>query len=121
VEAARARTQRASSAFLSGTWDTSGGTGVDVGKAVHPAGFPVVLPEIAIGVYTNMHDRVLDPFLGTGTTLVAAQRTGRVGYGIEISPAFVDVTCRRFQRYTGIRPVHAATGQHVDFSAEAVA
>jgi len=49
---------------------------------------------------------VLDAFVGSGTTLVAAQRVGRRGFGLEIAPRFVDVTLRRFHALTGIEPLH---------------
>jgi len=42
-----------------------------------------------------------DPFLGSGTTLIAAEQTGRVCYGVELDPKYVDVICRRWQQYTG--------------------
>jgi DNA modification methylase len=44
---------------------------------------------------------VYEPFLGSGTTLMAAQSTGRVCYGVEIDPLFVDVAIRRWQAFTG--------------------
>jgi hypothetical protein len=47
---------------------------------------------------------------GSGTTLVAAERTGRRGYAIEFDPRYVDVTVERFQRYTGETVIHAETG-----------
>ena len=57
---------------------------------------------------------VLDPFLGSGTTLMAAERVGRVCYGIEIDPLYVDVAIRRWQVQTGEAAVLAATGKHFD-------
>jgi DNA modification methylase len=50
---------------------------------------------------------VLDAFLGSGTTLVAAERVGRICYGIELDPAYVDLTVRRWQAYTGNTARHA--------------
>ena len=64
---------------------------------------------------SNRGDIVLDPFLGSGSTLMAAERTGRICRGIEIDPLYVDVAIRRWQRMTGERAVHAETG--VDFTA----
>ena len=64
---------------------------------------------------SNRGDIVLDPFLGSGSTLMAAERTGRICRGIEIDPLYVDVAIRRWQRMTGERAVHAQTG--VDFTA----
>jgi hypothetical protein len=55
---------------------------------------------------------VLDAFVGSGTTLIAAERTGRRGYGIEIDPAYCDVTIRRLRAVCGLDAVLEATGQH---------
>jgi DNA modification methylase len=52
---------------------------------------------------------VLDPFLGSGTTLIAAERTGRRCFGIELDPLYVDTIIRRWQAFTGDPAVHAAT------------
>jgi len=57
---------------------------------------------------------VLDGFLGSGTTLIAAERTGRRCYCIELVPAYVDTTIRRWQRLTGGRVRHAASGCSFD-------
>ena len=54
---------------------------------------------------------VYEPFLGSGTTLIAAQSTGRVCYGVEIDPVFIDVVIRRWQAFTGERAVRECDGQ----------
>ena len=54
---------------------------------------------------------VLDPFLGSGTSVIAAERTGRRARGIEIDTAYVDVAVRRWQSYTGKFATLAQTGQ----------
>jgi DNA modification methylase len=54
---------------------------------------------------------VYEPFLGSGTTLIAAQSTGRVCYGVEIDPIFIDVVIRRWQAFTGERAVRDGDGQ----------
>jgi tRNA G10 N-methylase Trm11 len=54
---------------------------------------------------------VLDAFVGSGTTLIAAEKTGRRGYGIEIDPAYCDVTIRRLRSAYGLEAVLEATGQ----------
>jgi DNA modification methylase len=54
---------------------------------------------------------VYEPFLGSGTTLIAAQSTGRVCYGIEIDPLFVDVAIRRWQAFTGEKAIRMRDGQ----------
>ena len=61
----------------------------------HPAPFPTELVERLIHLYTYEDDLVLDPFLGSGTTVVAAARTGRRGVGYDLDPAYVDVARRR--------------------------
>ena len=57
---------------------------------------------------------VLDAFLGSGTTLMAAERVGRICCGIEIDPAYVDVAIRRWQKSTGEAAVHAGSGVRFD-------
>ena len=59
-------------------------------------------------------DRVLDPFLGSGSTLIAAERTGRICHGIELDPLYVDTAIRRWQRHTGDYAVQAVTGRRFD-------
>ena len=57
---------------------------------------------------------MLDAFLGSGTTVIAAERTGRRCYGIELDPAYVDTTIRRWQTLTGGSARHAASGRRFD-------
>lgn len=80
-------------------------------QSLHPTVKPVALVADAIRDCTNEHDIVLDPFGGAGTTLIAAERTRRRARLIEIDPAYVDVTVRRWQHLTGKVAVHAATGE----------
>jgi DNA modification methylase len=60
---------------------------------------------------TRRGDIVLDPFLGSGTTLVACERVGRRCHGLELDPLYCDVIVRRWQAYTGGRARLAATGE----------
>ena len=53
---------------------------------------------------------MLDAFLGSGTTLMAAERTGRVCFGLELDPLYVDTTIRRWEAFTGRTALHRATG-----------
>lgn len=69
----------------------------------HPTAKPVELARRAIGNSTKREDLVLDPFLGGGCTLVAAEATGRVCRGVELEPAYVHVTIDRWQQMTGQR------------------
>ena len=80
-------------------------------KNLHPTIKPVELVADAILDCTARGDVVLDPFLGSGTTLVASERIGRVCYGIELEPCYVDTIVRRWQRFTGLDAVHQSTGQ----------
>ncbi|MEY9594033.1 DNA modification methylase [Bradyrhizobium yuanmingense] len=78
--------------------------------SLHPTVKPVALVADAIRDCTNEHDIVLDPFGGAGTTLIAAERTRRRARLIEIDPAYVDVTIRRWQHLTGKVAVRGETG-----------
>jgi len=71
----------------------------------HPAAFPVGLPEFFINAYTDAGDAIYDPFMGSGSTLMAAEKTARNGYGIEISPAYCDVIVTRWETATGQKAV----------------
>lgn len=55
----------------------------------HSAAFPVKLPSFFVSAYSDMGDIIFDPFLGSGTTLLAADQHGRIGYGCELSPKYV--------------------------------
>jgi DNA modification methylase len=61
---------------------------------------------------------IYDPFLGSGTSLIAAEMAGRVCYGLELNPAYVDVVVRRWQVFTGRAARHQASGQLFDERAE---
>ena len=61
----------------------------------HPAMFPLELPERCIKMHSDIGGIVYEPFLGSGTTLVACERLGRIGRGVEISPAYVAVSLQR--------------------------
>lgn len=81
----------------------------------HPAVFPVALPQFVIEAYSDEGDLVFEPFGGSGTTMLAAQRTGRICRTVEIAPEYVDVAVRRFQQnHPGVPVTLAATGQSFD-------
>jgi site-specific DNA-methyltransferase (adenine-specific) len=67
-------------------------------RVQHPAPFPIELPRRLIDLYTYRNDVVLDPFLGSGTTVVAAERTERRGIGFDLDPAYVKIARRRLQQ-----------------------
>ncbi|MFZ1007452.1 MAG: DNA methyltransferase [Candidatus Sulfotelmatobacter sp.] len=79
--------------------------------ALHPTVKPVALVADALLDCSARGDLVLDAFLGSGSTLIAAERVGRVCHGIEIDPVYVDVAIRRWQRHTGDYAVQAVTGK----------
>lgn len=79
--------------------------------ALHPTVKPIALVADALLDCSARGDLVLDSFLGSGTTLLAAERVGRVCFGIEIDPLYVDTAIRRWQRTTGENAIHAATKQ----------
>jgi DNA modification methylase len=78
---------------------------------LHPTVKPVSLVSDAILDCTARGDIVLDPFLGSGTTVIAAERVGRICYGIELSPAYLDLIIRRWQSFTGQAAIHSQSGQ----------
>jgi DNA modification methylase len=65
----------------------------------HPAPFPVQLPFNCIRFFTFEEETVLDPFLGSGTTILAADQLNRKGYGIEIDPVYVSLAIDRYLLY----------------------
>jgi DNA modification methylase len=69
--------------------------------AMHPTVKPVALIADAIKDASKRSNIVLDPFCGSGSTLIAAEKTGRRGHAIEIDPRYVDVAVRRWQRHSG--------------------
>jgi len=77
----------------------------------HPTVKPVRLVADAILDCTARGDIVLDTFLGSGSTLIAAEDVGRVCYGVEIDPLYVDLVIRRWEAFTGAEAVHTATGR----------
>lgn len=89
---------------------TSRGSTAQQAHASHPTPKPVELVEDAILDVTDRGDIVLDPFLGSGTTLIAAEKTRRVCYGLELDPKYVDVSVRRWQGFTGHDAIHKETG-----------
>jgi DNA modification methylase len=78
---------------------------------LHPTMKPVALVDRAIRNSSRPSDIVLDPFGGSGTTMIAAQRTGRRARLVELDPIYVDVTVERWQAYTGTEAMLEGTGQ----------
>ena len=83
------------------------GEGID-----HPAVFPVALPEFVINAYSDAGDVVFEPFSGSGTMLLAAQRTHRRCRAVEIAPEYVDVALKRFaQNFPDVAVTLESSGQ----------
>ena len=80
-------------------------------ETAHPAVFPVALVEAAFDAYSKAGDVVFEPFCGSGTQVIAAEKTGRHCFGIDIDPAYVDVAVKRWQEFTGQQAVHGETGK----------
>lgn len=78
---------------------------------IHGATFPVHLPEFVIGDLMNRSRGVVDCFCGTGTSIIAAEKLGKIGYGIEIDPKYCDVIVKRWQDFTGKQAVLESTGK----------
>jgi DNA modification methylase len=79
--------------------------------SLHPTVKPVAMIADAICDCSNRGSVILDPFGGAGTTLIAAERTGRRACVIELDPSFVDISIERWQRLTGATAVHADSGR----------
>mgnify|MGYP002622116113 CR=1 FL=1 len=90
------------------------GAARDAELAMHPTVKPVALIADAIQDVSRRGDIVLDPFAGSGSTLIAAEKCGRIARLIEIDPVYCDVIVRRFEDYTGKTAIHAATGMSFD-------
>jgi DNA modification methylase len=82
--------------------------------ALHPTVKPVAMVADALCDCSARGDLVLDAFLGSGSTLIAAERTGRSCCGIEIDPIYVDTAIKRWQRYTGDYAVDPSSGRRFD-------
>jgi hypothetical protein len=100
--------------YRTNIWAYAGVNGFGNGRSdleLHPTVKPVALVEDAIRDCSRRKGIVLDPFNGSGTTLIAAERTGRRGFGIELDPLYCDVSLRRLQSVSGLQAVLESTGQ----------
>jgi DNA modification methylase len=79
--------------------------------ALHPTVKPVSMIADAIRDVSERNGIVLDAFGGSGSTLIAARKTGRRGYLIELDPVYVDRIDRRWQEFAKDDAIHSATGQ----------
>jgi DNA modification methylase len=96
-------------------WDYDGVNTLRPGRldelAMHPTVKPVALVADAIKDCSKRGSLVLDPFCGSGTILIAAEKTGRRARAIELDPRYVDVAIRRWERFTGKTAVLAPMGE----------
>jgi DNA modification methylase len=101
--------------YRTNVWDYAGVNTLRAGRAeelaMHPTVKPVALVAEAIKDCSRRGEIVLDPFAGSGTTLIAAQKTGRCARVIEFDPAYCDRIVRRFEQVTGKQATLAASGQ----------
>lgn len=101
--------------YRTNVWNYPGIQGMRRGEegdllALHPTVKPVRMIADAILDVSRRGDIVLDTFLGSGTTLLAAQRVGRNCYAMELDPLYVDTAIRRWRAVTGMDAVSAASG-----------
>lgn len=85
----------------------------------HSAAYPVALPDFFIKAFSDSGDMIYDPFMGSGTTMIAAEKNGRHSCGTEISPMYCDVIVKRWQNFTGKEAVHESSGKtHSELQSE---
>jgi DNA modification methylase len=100
--------------YRTNVWDYAGISSIGAGRseelAMHPTVKPVALVADAIRDCSRRGETVLDGFGGSGSTLIAAEKTGRAARLIEYDPIYCDTIIRRWERYTGKRAVLASTG-----------
>ena len=89
---------------------SSFGHGREETLAMHPTVKPVALVEDAILDCSARGGIILDGFIGSGTTIIAAERAGRRCFGLELEPSYVDVALHRFRDHSLIEPVHSESG-----------
>ncbi len=91
--------------YRTNVWDYAGVNSMRAGRdeelTMHPTVKPVAMVADAIRDCSKRNGIILDAFSGSGTTIIAAEQTGRVGYAIELVPRYVDVSIRRWQKLTG--------------------
>jgi DNA modification methylase len=109
--------------YRTNVWDYAGVNTLKPGRmdelALHPTVKPVALVADAIRDCSKRGGIVLDPFAGSGTTLIAAEKTGRLARVIEFVPAYCDTIVRRFEVMTGKGAKLAGTGERFDDVVEA--
>lgn len=101
--------------YRTNVWDYAGVNTFKPGRmselSLHPTVKPLPMVIDALKDCSTRRGLVLDPFLGSGTTLLAAEKTGRIGRGIELDPYYVDAAIGRWQALTGEHAIHAESGR----------
>lgn len=101
--------------YRTNVWDYPGQTSLHANRqdelAMHPTPKPAAMIADAILDCSHRNGLVFDPFSGSGTALLAAEKTGRRARLIEIDPSYVDVTIRRWAKLTGKQAVHVESGK----------
>ena len=101
--------------YRTNVWDYAGVNTFKPGRmaelTLHPTVKPLPLVIDALKDCSSRRGLVLDPFLGSGTTLLAAEKTGRIGRGIELDPYYVDAAIGRWQALTGEHAIHVESGR----------
>lgn len=99
--------------YRTNVWDYPGvnSFGSKENMKFHPTVKPIEMVRDAIFDVTNRNQIVLDAFLGSGTTLIAAEKSGRICYGIELEPLYIDTAIRRWQDLTGESAININTGK----------
>ena len=101
--------------YRTNVWEHAGvnsfGRDRDVALTMHPTVKPVALVADAIRDCSKRKQIVLDPFAGSGTTVIAAEKTGRRAHVLELDPPYCDTVIRRWQTFSGKRALHADTGR----------
>lgn len=104
--------------YRTNVWDYAGVNTLRSGRmedlSMHPTVKPVALIAEAIKDCSRRGEIVLDPFAGSGSTLIAAERTGRRAYVMEFDPAYCDAVIARYQKVTGKQARLATTGQNFE-------
>ncbi len=104
--------------FRTNVWEYSGGSSPDADRrhalSMHPTVKPAALVADAMRDCSKRGGIVLDVFGGSGTTLIAAEMTGRRAHLLEIDPLYVDTAVRRWQHYSGSRATHSPSGLTFD-------
>lgn len=104
--------------YRTNVWDYAGANSIRKGRmddlAMHPTVKPVAMVADVIMDSTKRNQIILDPFAGSGTTLIASEKVGRIARCIELDPHYCDVIIRRWQEFTGLQAVNIISDKTFD-------